>query len=109
MHTLQRAIHDEMIPVDLAKRDDSLAGISSALSLMCNIVMGWNAEHMQRAYERIRAEGAEPAGEDMRRVAPTNIEGINLRGTFEFPVEKYAERILPSSVAASQLELRRKT
>ena len=109
MHTLQRAIHDGMIPVDLAKRDDSLAGISSALSLMCNIVMGWNAEHMQRAYERIRAEGAEPVGEDMRRVAPTNIEGINLRGTFEFPVEKYAERILPSSVAASQLEFRRKS
>lgn len=109
MHTLQRAIHDGQIPIDLAKRDDSLAGISSALSLMCNIVMGWNAGHMQSAYERIRAEGAEPLSEDLRRVAPTNIEGVNLRGTFDFPVEKYAELILPSSIATSVLELLRKS
>ena len=34
----------------------------------------------------------------MDRVAPTNIEGINLRGTFDFPVEKFAHRILPNSV-----------
>jgi hypothetical protein len=29
-----------------------------------------------------------------------NIEGIDMRGTLGFPVEKYAERILPSSVVA---------
>ena len=97
MHTLQRAIHDGQIPNELAKRDESLQGVSSALSLMCNIVMSWNAEHMQRAYERIRAAGSEPLAHDVRRIAPTNVEGVNLRGTFDFPVEKYAERILPSA------------
>jgi hypothetical protein len=36
--------------------------------------------------------------EHLRRVAPTNIEGVNLRGTFDFPVDRYAQRILPSSI-----------
>lgn len=51
-----------------------LAGVSSALSLLCNIVMAWNAEGMQAALERIRADGQEPLPQDLRRIAPTNIE-----------------------------------
>ena len=65
---------------------------------MCNIVMAWNAQHMQAALVRIRAGGGEPGSDDLRRIAPTNIESVNLRGTFDFPVEKYAGRILPSSI-----------
>jgi len=30
------------------------------------------------------------------RIAPTRTEGINLRGVFRFPVEAYAEQVLPS-------------
>jgi TnpA family transposase len=99
MHTLQRAIHDGQVPNDLAKREETLAGVSSALSLMCNIVMAWNAEQMQAALDRIRQAGAQPSADDLRRVAPTSIEGINFRGTFDFPVEKYAARIMPSTAA----------
>jgi hypothetical protein len=101
MHTLQRAIHDGQIPNELAKREETLAAVSSALSLMCNMVMAWNTEHMQAGLDRIHAAGADPSSEDLRRVAPTNIEGLNLRGTFDFPVEKYAERILPSSMVGA--------
>ena len=50
MHTLQRAIHDGQVPKELAKHDGSLAGVASALSLMSNIVMAWNAQHMQAAH-----------------------------------------------------------
>jgi TnpA family transposase len=101
IHTLQRAIHDGAMSNDLAKREESLAGVSSALSLLCNIVMAWNAEGMQAALERIRADGQEPLSQDLRRIAPTNIEGINLRGTLDFAVEKYAQRILPSTAAGT--------
>jgi len=80
MHTLHRAIHDGVIPVDLATRDDSLADRRAS----CNFFMGWSAEHLQRAYEEIRAEGGEPQSDDMLRVAPTKIKGVNLRDTFEF-------------------------
>jgi hypothetical protein len=34
------------------------------------------------------------------RLAPTCTEGINLRGIFRFPIERYAEKLLPSSAAA---------
>ena len=33
------------------------------------------------------------------RVAPTRLEGINLRGVFRFPVDRYAAQILPSQTA----------
>ncbi|HEX7498966.1 MAG TPA: hypothetical protein VF524_01545 [Polyangia bacterium] len=34
------------------------------------------------------------------RIAPTRLEGINLRGVFRFPVERYAGQLLPSQIAA---------
>jgi hypothetical protein len=34
------------------------------------------------------------------RVAPTRLEGINLRGVFRFPLERYAQQILPSQATA---------
>jgi predicted component of viral defense system (DUF524 family) len=69
--------------------------------------MAWNAGHMQLAWRRIVEAGASPLPEDLRRVAPTNIEGINLRGTFDFPVEKFAQRILPSSAEILNMSKRR--
>ncbi|CAI8694667.1 hypothetical protein EMIT0111MI5_270005 [Burkholderia sp. IT-111MI5] len=55
---------------------------------------------MQRALENIEASRGQPiATEHLRRIAPTHIEGINLRGTFNFPVALYAKRILPSIAA----------
>lgn len=106
-HTLQHAIHSGKIPAALSKRTESLAAVSSALSLLSNCVMSWNAGHMQTAWEGIRQAGGEPVTGDLRRIAPTNIEGINLRGTFDFPVEKFAQRILPSSVPVKTLGQRR--
>ncbi len=106
-HTLQHAIHSGKIPAALSKRTESLAAVSSALSLLSNSVMAWNAGHMQTAWEGIKEAGGEPGTGDLRRIAPTNIEGINLRGTFDFPVEKFALRILPSSVDVRDLGRRR--
>lgn len=100
-HTLQRAIHSGKVPAQLSKRHESLAAVSSALSLLSNAVMAWNASHMQTALERIRQAGGTPLPGDMRRVAPTDIQGINLRGTFDFPIEKFAERIMPSSAQST--------
>lgn len=100
VHAVQRAVHTGKIPTELAKRPESLAAVSSSLSLLTNALMAWNTQHMQRAVERIEAVGGEKLSpEDLRRIAPTNLEGINLRGTFEFPLADYALRILPSSAS----------
>ena len=34
------------------------------------------------------------------KIAPTRLQGINLRGVFRFPVERYADEILPSLITA---------
>jgi hypothetical protein len=84
-----------------ALRHESVAAVSSALSLMCNAVMAWNAKHMQIGLERILATGQVPPALDMRGISPTEIEGINLRGTFEFHLDQFAQRIMPSLVMAA--------
>jgi predicted component of viral defense system (DUF524 family) len=69
--------------------------------------MSWNAAHVQTALDGIKRAGGAPVTHDLRRIAPTNIEGVNLRGTFDFPVEKFAQRILPRSVNLKDLGKRR--
>ncbi|MEB0030480.1 hypothetical protein QN372_06980, partial [Undibacterium sp. RTI2.1] len=34
----------------------------------------------------------------MAKIAPTRLSGINLRGVFRFPVERYAADLMPSLV-----------
>ena len=97
VHVVQRAIHVGRIPVELARREDSLSAVSSALTLLANILVAWNTTHMQHALEVLQDSGSEsPGAEQLRRIAPTHLEGINLRGTFIFPVGRYASSLLPS-------------
>jgi hypothetical protein len=96
VHAVQRAIHVGRIPVELARREDSLSAVSSALTLLANVLMAWNTTHMQHALEALQASAIEPRPDQLRRIAPTYLEGINLRGNFIFPVGRYASRLLPS-------------
>ncbi len=97
VHTVQRAIHIGKIPLQLARHHDSLSAVSSALALRTNAVMAWNTIHMQRAVDQIESMSGEAVqAADLRHIAPTHLEGINLRGTFDFPIARYAHRLLPS-------------
>lgn len=97
LHTVQRAIHQGKIPAELTRHRHSIMAVSSALSLLTNTVLAWNTMHMQRAVERIETLGQTPVRpEYLRRIAPTYLEGINLRGTFDFPVADFAHRLIPS-------------
>ncbi|KVE40067.1 transposase [Burkholderia sp. BDU5] len=101
VHVVERAIHQGKIPVELTKHRHSLMAVSSALTLLTNAVMAWNTMHMQRALENIERLGQMPVRpEYMRGIAPTRLEGINLRGTFDFPVADYAHRLMPSLVVS---------
>lgn len=50
----------------------------------------------------------DPFARDLSRAEATNLEGFDLRGTFDFPADGYAERFAPSSTAvpASPLDAR---
>jgi len=42
VHTVQRAIHQGKIAIELARQPHSLLAVSSALTLLTNAVMAWN-------------------------------------------------------------------
>jgi hypothetical protein len=77
-----------------------MQAVADALSLLANIVMAWNTAQMQKVLDhRAQHRGGAIPHELVGRTAPTRTEGINLRGVFRFPVERYADKILPSTAA----------
>jgi hypothetical protein len=77
-----------------------MQAVADALSLLANIVMAWNTAQMQEVLDlwAQRGGGSVPP-ELIGRIAPTRTEGINPRGVFRFPVERYVDKILPSVAA----------
>lgn len=83
-----------------ARRADEMQAIADAPSLLANVVMAWNTTQMQAVLDRWAHRRQIVPPELIGRVAPTRLEGINLRGVFSFPVERFAEQLLPSQTAA---------
>jgi TnpA family transposase len=63
---------------------------------MANIVMAWNTSQMQVVLDRWSNRRQVIPPELIGKIAPTRLESINLRGVFRFPVDRYADQILPS-------------
>jgi TnpA family transposase len=96
VNALKRAIYTGRISPAQAKRVDELQAVADALSLMANIVMTWNTSQMQAVLDRWSNRRQVIPPELMGKIAPTRLENINLRGVFRFPVDRYADQILPS-------------
>jgi TnpA family transposase len=96
-NALKRLIYTGRVSNYQAKREDEMQAVADALSLLANTVMAWNTAKMQIIFDRWaqRRSGA-VSPELIGRIAPTRTEGINMRGVFRFPIEQYAERLLPS-------------
>jgi hypothetical protein len=73
-----------------------MQAVADALSLLANIVMAWNTAQMQAILNHWANRRQLVPPELIGKIAPTGIEGINLRGVFRFPIERYADQILPS-------------
>jgi len=84
-----------------ATREDETQAVADALSLLANIVMAWNTAQMQAVFDRWgqRRSTAVPS-ELMGRIAPTRTEGINMRGVFNFAIERYSARLIPSRISS---------
>ena len=59
-------------------------------------MLAWNTMQMQAALQAWANRRQFIVPELTEKIAPTRLEGINLRGIFRFPTERYAEQILPS-------------
>ena len=77
-----------------------MQAVADALSLLANVVMAWNTAQMQAVLDRWANRRQIVPPELLGRIAPTRLEGINLRGIFRFPVERYAGQLMPSKTAA---------
>ena len=98
-NALKRLIYTGRVANYQAKSEDEMQAVADALSLLANIVMAWNTAKMQAIFDRWaqRRSGAIPP-ELIARIAPTRTEGLNMRGIFTFPIEQYADALLPSWV-----------
>ncbi len=99
VNALKRAIYSGRVAPMQARRNDEMQAVADALSLLANIIMAWNTSQMQAALDHWPRRRQVVPSELIGRIAPTRLEGINLRGVFRFPVERYAEQLLPSQTA----------
>jgi hypothetical protein len=100
VNSLKRAIYTGRVASRQAKQPDDMQAVADAPSRLANIVMAWNTAQMQKVLDhRAQHRGGSIPAEPIGRIAPTRTEGINLRGVFRFPVERYADKILPSTAA----------
>ncbi len=96
VNALKRAIYTGRVAPTQARRFDEMQAVADALSLLANIVMVWNTAQMQAVLDRWANRRQIVPPELTGWIAPTRLEGINLRGVFRFPLERYAGQILPS-------------
>ena len=106
VNALKRAIYTGRVSPAQTKRVDEMQAVADALSLLANIVMAWNTMQMQSVLDRWANRRQVIPAELIGRIAPTRLEGINLRGVFRFPVERYAAQILPSQIVAKTTAVR---
>lgn len=99
VNSLKRAIYTGKISPAQAERSDEMQAVADGLSLLANIVMAWNTMQMQAVLHRWSNRRQIIPAELIAKIAPTRLNGINLRGVFPFPVEKYAADLLPSLMA----------
>jgi TnpA family transposase len=100
VNALKRAIYTGRISPAQVKRADEMQAVADALSLLANTVMAWNTSQMQAVLDRWSNRRQVFPPELIGKIAPTRLEGINLRGVFRFPVDRYADQILPSRTTA---------
>lgn len=98
VHALQRQICSQALPAKRGRRAEELIATSGALTLVTNCVMAWNTQRLQRALDRASHRVAPRYSVDaLRSIGPVGHRHINFRGTYRFPVERYAERLVASA------------
>jgi TnpA family transposase len=100
VNALKRAIYTGRVSPAQARRADEMQAVADALSLLANIVMAWNTSQMQAILDRWAHRRQVVPAELIGKIAPTRLEGINLRGVFRFPIERYAHQLLLSRSAS---------
>jgi TnpA family transposase len=96
VHASRRISHSGSIPVSRDRDPAELGVISGTLTLVTNAVTTWNATRLERAIEAESALGASRTASTaaLSHIGPVAYAHINFRGTYRFPIERYAARLI---------------
>jgi len=98
VHALRRQICTQALLSRRGRRAEELIATSVALTRVTNCLTAWNTQRLQRAVDREAARIAPRfAIYALRSIGPVGYRHINFRGTYRFPVERYAERLVQSA------------
>jgi TnpA family transposase len=96
VNALKRQIYTGRVAPHQAKRMEDMQAVAEALNLLANILMAWNTTQMQAVLDRWANRRQVFPNDVLGRIAPTHLGGINLRGIFLFPIDRFASNLLPS-------------
>jgi hypothetical protein len=91
VHSLQRAIHNRMITAKHGRTMEELGTISSALTLLANIVMAWNTHRLEAMIDQTPRDYSDAV---VSRLAPVGHKHINMRGILTFDLSGYRSSLL---------------
>lgn len=103
VHTLQHAIHLGAVRHDRGRRPDEIVAVSGALTFLSNLVIGWQASRIQEAVASLEAKGVVLSKEILRHISPVRYAGVNFRGTFRFPIDRYRQLLIIDGVPRLQI------
>jgi TnpA family transposase len=98
VHTLQRAIYSGPIGARHGRTPEQMAAISSALTLLANVIMTWNATRIGEV--RARTLDIFPDHHIMH-IAPNAHEHINTKGVITIDVSPHRDRLLSGGPPAA--------
>jgi TnpA family transposase len=103
VRSLERAIHTDSIGARKGRITEQMAAISGAISLLTNIIMARNTQHIQRTARQTPEQFPDDL---LRQIAPVAHAHINMRGVSNFDISPHrkalsdAELPLPPHKAA---------
>jgi len=103
VHTLQHAIHLGAVRHDRGRRPDEIVAVSGALTFLSNLVIGWQASRIQEAVASLEAKGVVLSREILRHISPVRYAGVNFRGTFRFPIDRYRQLLIVDGIPRLQV------
>lgn len=94
VHVLQRAIHRGSVGVHRGRRKEELIAISGSLNLLTNIVLTWTTNKIQAVLDSKTNQIGVISEKYLRHIMPFHHRDINLNGVLQFPICRYAHRLL---------------
>ena len=98
VHQLQRTIRPHAIGPKRGRSREEQRAISGSLSLLSNLVMGWNTQKIQQMMDLPAHRRPDFHLADIAAIGPVATRHINFRGVLHFPLEEFAEPVLRAPV-----------